>query len=603
VFTSHTQQTNHIIPTKATDLGKPSRLKKTFLNQHPVDCLVIEGESPTKWISWIIEANDNNKPEAILNFIDKELLDHDDGPVPKTQRKLLQKLGYDVRYWYLPAWEFGAALDLSTVCIVWYKTDDPMDTMPIPRSSALPIRPMSNLLKPFGIPSKAWSRREPKALHAGSPSQGPCRLKGQINGELVYDELGAMPNAVGGWISTAKGTQRLQYEELAKAKGINELLSNCEDTKLRTTIRESAGIHLWAAALDALGQWLRGPVEDDDQTASTLEDADFPPWEEASDDELDDEWSWAPPNLQESHPWYRDRLDSLKKAIDGLLDAKRLFEEGVQALARHCTNYTDDGPKCLQLLWWEFPVEHWADLRGGSSMNFLIEPTGEFVLNAEMDEIELAAAGKCVDRLMSLGVLQPAEGELLANCPLFCVDKSGQPGEKRCIADMKAGSQNACIGKDPVYLTQKRSILAMMYANGWSAIADASKQFHSFVTKPGERKYLGCIHPVTGQQLVYCGLPMRSASSPAISCQITNGGLRTIRDAESVFQGKLQLNTWATSMKDGCYDPRKGHGWVLIGDDGIPTTLMWVMVDDYFIHAPIKRKCQEAFTTFMNHMV
>jgi hypothetical protein len=110
-------------------------------------------------------------------------------------------------------------------------------------------------------------------------------------------------------------------------------------------------------------------------------------------------------------------------------------------------------------------------------MNFLIEPRGELVLNATMDEIELAAAGKFVDQLMSLGVLQPAVGELLANCHLFCVDKPGQPGEKRCIADMKAGGQNACIGKDLVYLTQKRSILAMMYANGWSAVADAAKQF------------------------------------------------------------------------------------------------------------------------------
>jgi hypothetical protein len=99
-------------------------------------------------------------------------------------------------------------------------------------------------------------------------------------------------------------------------------------------------------------------------------------------------------------------------------------------------------------------------------MNFLIAPTGELVLNAEMDELELEAAGKFVDQLMNLGVLQPAEGELLANCPLFCVDKPGQPGEKRCSADMEAGGQNSCIGKDPVYLTQKRSIHAMMYVNG-----------------------------------------------------------------------------------------------------------------------------------------
>jgi hypothetical protein len=219
-------------------------------------------------------------------------------------------------------------------------------------------------------------------------------------------------------------------------------------------------------------------------------------------------------------------------------------------------------------------------------MHFLIKPTGEIVMNTAMDEEEFIAAGKFVDQLVALKVLQPAEGELRANCPLFCVDKPGQPGEKRCIADMKAGGQNACIGKDPVHLTQKRSILAQMYANGWSAVADASKQFHNFATKPGECRYLGCIHSVSGAQLVYCGLTMGSASSPAISCRITNGGMRTIRATEPVFQGDIEINTWATAMKDGSYEPRKGHGRVLMGADGLPAALIWVMVDDYLIHAP-----------------
>jgi hypothetical protein len=253
-------------------------------------------------------------------------------------------------------------------------------------------------------------------------------LKGQINGELVYDELGAMPNSVRSWIHTTKGTRRLQYEELAKAKGINDLVTDCDDSKLRTTIRDSIGIHLWAAGLNAVGEWLRGPEEDDDQTTSTIEDKDFPSWDSASDDECNEEWSWEPANLQEHQPWYQDRVDSLKKAGDGLSNLKQPFEEGLRTLDRHHTNYTDGGPKCLQLLWWEFPVEHWEDLREGSSMNFLIKPTGKLVLNTEMDEAELEAAGRFVDQLMPLGVLQPAGGELLANCPLFCVDKPGQPG-------------------------------------------------------------------------------------------------------------------------------------------------------------------------------
>jgi hypothetical protein len=156
---------------------------------------------------------------------------------------------------------------------------------------------------------------------------------------------------------------------------------------------------------------------------------------------------------------------------------------------------------------------------------------------------------------------------------------------------MKKGGQNSCIGKDPVYLTQKRTILAQMYTNGWSAVAHASKQFHNFPTVPGERKYIGCIHPITEAQLVYCGLPMGLSNSPAISCRVTNGGIRTIQERESLFQGNVRLNTWATKMTDGTYDLRLGHGRVIMGNDGLPAALIWVMVDDFLIQAPTQRKC------------
>jgi hypothetical protein len=70
-----------------------------------------------------------------------------------------------------------------------------------------------------------------------------------------------------------------------------------------------------------------------------------------------------------------------------------------------------------------------------------------------MDEVKRVAAGKFVDKLESLGVLGDAQGELKANCTLFCIEKGPkQPDEKRCIANMKKGGQNACIGKDPTFL-------------------------------------------------------------------------------------------------------------------------------------------------------
>jgi hypothetical protein len=146
-------------------------------------------------------------------------------------------------------------------------------------------------------------------------------------------------------------------------------------------------------------------------------------------------------------------------------------------------------------------------------MNFLITLEGELQLNSEMDNDERKAAGKFVDELKSLRILAKAKGKWKSNCALFCVDKGPkQPGGKRCIADMKKGGQNKCIGKDPTFLVHSEDILPHLYPGGWTAIADASKYFHNFKTHPDEWLYLGCIHPVTNKELVYAGLPMGSAS-------------------------------------------------------------------------------------------
>jgi hypothetical protein len=236
-------------------------------------------------------------------------------------------------------------------------------------------------------------------------------------------------------------------------------------------------------------------------------------------------------------------------------------------------------------------------------MNFLILPHGELKLNAVMDAADQEIAGRFVDELKSLGVLLPAEGEILANCPLFCVDKPGQPGQKRCIADCKQGGQNACIGKDPVFLVRNESILPQLYHGGYSAIADASKQFHNFPTYPGERRYLGCIHPIAQEQLCYAGLPMGTAQSPAVACRINNGALRQLREECSLFHGTVLENTWRSKMDGVQYDPTFGHGRVTIGADGQPVALIWAMVDDYLIHAPTFLKCCAAFSAFMDFMV
>jgi hypothetical protein len=64
-------------------------------------------------------------------------------------------------------------------------------------------------------------------------------------------------------------------------------------------------------------------------------------------------------------------------------------------------------------------------------LGFLITPEGELVLNGRFTKEESEIAGQFVDELKTLGVLISPTEELKANCPLFCVDKSYDSGQKR----------------------------------------------------------------------------------------------------------------------------------------------------------------------------
>ena len=168
----------------------------------------------------------------------------------------------------------------------------------------------------------------------------------------------------------------------------------------------------------------------------------------------------------------------------------KIIQEGMEDLSRHRRNYDKDGPTphTLQLLWWEFPVEHQEDVRTGSSMNFLKVPEPGLTDNSEMDDEQLVAAGEFVDELIALGVLRlpPADRKTLLNAPLFVVPKPGQPGEWRCIADMLRGGQNMCLGNDPTILPRANDILTGMYYGGYSCVVDMSKYFYNFRTKASE---------------------------------------------------------------------------------------------------------------------
>ena len=317
--------------------------------------------------------------------------------------------------------------------------------------------------------------------------------------------------------------------------------------------------------------------------------------------EPEEEWGWTPPDLSANGTWYNERVRNLETATAGWENQTEVMADGLRALEIHRKNYTEAGPQYLQLLWWEFPREHREAIRVGSSMNFLVTPSGELEMNSDFEDPEqLETATNFFDELIKLGVLRPATTPLRANCPLFLVAKPGQAGQWRCIADCKRGGQNACSGKDPVYLSRAADILPRLYSGGWSAVADASKHFHNFPTRTDEQQYLGCIHPKTGLRYHYGSLPMGCSNAPAIACRIGNSVLRLLRRESGEYQGTPVENSWRQSLADGTYLPGKGHGRIIMGEDGEPAALIWGHVDDYFVHAATREKCTRAFNSFMD---
>mmetsp|Transcript_15716 Transcript_15716/g.22422 ORF Transcript_15716/g.22422 Transcript_15716/m.22422 type:complete len:338 (+) Transcript_15716:3717-4730(+) len=271
---------------------------------------------------------------------------------------------------------------------------------------------------------------------------------------------------------------------------------------------------------------------------------------------------WRPPRFTKRGRWYRARLSNLRAVCQLLPDGNAAFADGLRRLSQHSQNYGDEGPKHLVLLWWEWPPEHHAELRFGLSMNFLREPPSSIKPNAPMNESEKATAIKFVDELCALGVLEPEPypGFVRNTCPLFLVPRPGQPGQYRCIADMKKGGQNACNGADPVQMTSPGDILPRLYQGGFSATLDIAKYFHMFPTVESERMFLGCIHPATDVMLQYVTLPMGAGNSPGASNRFGAVFLRLVTTTLSAFQGEASRNDIASGFAGLGFSPKYGIG-------------------------------------------
>ena len=591
-------------------LGPPNRLAKDFLSVHPVDVLlVLESSSslgkknkPVRdapWMRSLTACSGPTRPSVVICIEESHALVADDGVSSKVVRKRMQQLGYNHTVWFLRAHELGAAVvQDKTVSIFFEATRGNTHGAPLPPTEDhLSTRPMKNLLLPFAIPPKAWFRGQ---VNPPLQPAAPWSITGHTSSGPVFGPSGPMPNRSGALVTLEKGTRQILPRELAKAKGLPLEWLTLPTTGPCSPLSCIPSVHILQAVGDSISAWL-GPAP---PTPLRVQ-APPAPTQAATPPPLEQTWDWSPPDLLPSGTWYKDRLHTLRTTISGRSDFKQLYKEGKKALAIHRMNYSAAGPKQLQLLWWEFPPRYQELIRTGFPMNFLSAPSGPLEENSPMTPEGLKVAAAFTDELLDLGVLAPVPKgmKLEAVGPMFCLKKLSQDDQWRVLADMKRGGQNEHIASEPVHFVRPHDILGRLYTGGWSAVIDASKYFYNFKTKEDERGFLGCIHPITGAELWYVGLPMGAANSPAIACRVGSAILRRMALEDENFSGTVAHNTIGARLMGKAHHPDWGTGQVTLSSDGTPSGLIFAHVDDFLIHATSQLRCRLALEAVMEMTV
>jgi hypothetical protein len=101
----------------------------------------------------------------------------------------------------------------------------------------------------------------------------------------------------------------------------------------------------------------------------------FGPRRSGTPPNMDAPFEWESPDRKYGGGWWEARLNKLGNINQGWHDHDDVMIEGRRLLASHRLKHTFQGAQRLEILWWEWPPEHWELLRFGGSMNFMETPT------------------------------------------------------------------------------------------------------------------------------------------------------------------------------------------------------------------------------------
>lgn len=515
----------------------------------------------------------------------------------RSRCKRLEKYGYGHILKHVRGDCCGAPVWSSYLVTIFYQQEQvPPDALlfsPIGQEGQNP-RGIANCLLYTNIPRWTWAR-ERVILLPEDATPLASNHEGHCEGLPVFDEKGPAPPTPF-MTRSQKGIRRVTPTEWQAIRGYPASWEFSQRRLHFAMIRP--GAHEWNALGKILVSWLNDAGQVPSVSGLHLSPREIP---EVEVQPVPPPWTWRPPDLGMTSAFYRQRTHRLRQVSSLFTDQEDIYAQGLQDLASHRLNYGDAGPQDLVVLWWEWPADHWEELRRGASMNFVGFPPPGLIENSKFSPDELATAVQFVDELVSLRVLHAVPRlSLRNNLPLFLVPKPGQPGQYRCIVDGAKGGQNACCVADPVHFYTLGDILPFLYRGGWSAMIDASKFFHMFRTLRGERPYLGMIHPATGQTYSYHRLPMGTRNSPAVACRFGNAFIRYIVETCPLFQGTPVHNDFVSQLLGNEFRAEWGIGRVLLGPNGEPALLIWMHVNDILVHGPSFDKVSRGLDFIMN---
>jgi hypothetical protein len=254
------------------------RLKHTSLRNHPVDCILVGKHGPQAdhdpVLTMLQYNSPTQRPRLIVEFWAPSAILHDNGPMSKGCRaKWEATTGYVSRCQRVRASEVGGTVDQDKLLIIRVQRDLE-EGWTWPELFANVVRPMSNCLRPMGVPAKAFVKGHPTEWEPVS-------------------HLHPMPSYPGAVIQTQSGRRQLLNDELARGMGApKEWVQEWYPTS--GTLKQTISLHL----LEYLTPILLQP---NDSATGSAQKCDLASEIRVStdDDSFPKEiFSWCPPDLQ-----------------------------------------------------------------------------------------------------------------------------------------------------------------------------------------------------------------------------------------------------------------------------------------------------------------